>query len=137
MRKKVRVKHPTNATLAAAFWSRTKNHARPGSQHTALPLAIAGALALGMQSGVQAQLYPAEINLSDLNGLNGFVLNGEAAFDYSGRSVSAAGDINGDGIDDLVIGADNASPNGNSDAGRSYVVFGRTDVVFRDGFEAN
>jgi hypothetical protein len=43
--------------------------------------------------------------LSSLNGTNGFQINGEAASDYSGRSVSAAGDVNGDGFDDLIIGA--------------------------------
>ena len=64
------------------------------------------------------------LNLSDLNGTNGFLINGIAAYDYSGSSVSNAGDINGDGIDDLIIGAPFASPNGISEAGQSYVVFG-------------
>ncbi|MCC5646124.1 hypothetical protein LC607_24980 [Nostoc sp. CHAB 5824] len=64
------------------------------------------------------------LNLSDLNGTNGFLINGIAEFDYSGGSVSNAGDINGDGIDDLIIGAPGGNPNGNSDAGQSYVVFG-------------
>ncbi len=62
--------------------------------------------------------------LSDLNGSNGFVLNGAARDDHSGRSVSAAGDVNNDGIDDLLIGAVNADPNGDS-SGAGYVVFGR------------
>ncbi|MEH2007704.1 MAG: integrin alpha, partial [Nostoc sp.] len=62
-------------------------------------------------------------NLSNLNGTNGFVINGINAGDYSGWSVSSAGDINGDGIADLIIGADNASPNGDF-SGQSYVVFG-------------
>ena len=44
-------------------------------------------------------------SLSSLNGVNGFVLNGVNANDYSGYSVSGAGDINGDGIADLVVGA--------------------------------
>src|SRR5688572_17295476 len=35
----------------------------------------------------------------------GFVVNGEEADDRSGISVSSAGDINGDGFDDLIIGA--------------------------------
>jgi Ca2+-binding RTX toxin-like protein len=51
-----------------------------------------------------------------------------AADDGSGSSVSSAGDINGDGIDDLIIGAFGASPNGYS-SGSSYVVFGRADQV--------
>ncbi len=46
------------------------------------------------------------LNLSSLTGTNGFKLDGENNYDYSGRSVSAAGDINGDGWDDLIIGAD-------------------------------
>ena len=64
------------------------------------------------------------IQLSSLDGTNGFAINGIAAGDFSGYSVSSAGDINGDGIDDLIIGARRASPNGLSGAGQSYVVFG-------------
>jgi len=48
---------------------------------------------------------------------------GEGKQDYSGCSVAIAGDVNGDGYDDLVIGAD-----GNSDqatgAGQIYIIFG-------------
>jgi Ca2+-binding RTX toxin-like protein len=75
--------------------------------------------------------FAAEFNLSVLNGSNGFALNGIAAYDNSGNSVSGAGDINGDGIDDIIIGAWGASPNGNY-SGQSYVVFGR-----REGFAAS
>jgi len=65
--------------------------------------------------------FPAQLELSALNGTNGFTLNG---FDVrTGYSVSGAGDINGDGIDDLIIGASSASPSGNA-SGQSYVVFG-------------
>ncbi|WP_204154528.1 FG-GAP repeat protein [Leptolyngbya sp. CCY15150] len=67
--------------------------------------------------------FGAILNLSTLDGSNGFRLDGEAANDNSGRSVSRAGDINGDGFDDLIIGAPNADPNG-SRSGSSYVVFG-------------
>ncbi|MBD2413862.1 FG-GAP repeat protein [Nostoc calcicola FACHB-3891] len=66
----------------------------------------------------------AVFNLSSLNGSNGFVINGVDAGDSSGRSVSSAGDINGDGFDDLIIGASGADPNGQYNAGESYVVFG-------------
>jgi len=69
------------------------------------------------------QGLPSPLNLSELNGSNGFVINGSSNYDYSGTSVSAAGDINGDGIDDLVIGAPGASPIENY-SGASYVVFG-------------
>ena len=43
----------------------------------------------------------------------------------SGNSVSDAGDFNGDGVGDLIIGAWLASPGGDRFAGASYVVFGR------------
>jgi large repetitive protein len=56
----------------------------------------------------------------------GFVINGQAAGDLSGRSVSSAGDVNGDGLADLIVGADGSDPSGLSSAGRSYVVFGKT-----------
>ena len=66
------------------------------------------------------------VELSDIADNAGFVLNGAGRFDSSGYSVSGAGDINGDGLDDLIIGAYYADPNGN-DSGASYVVFGKSD----------
>jgi len=46
-----------------------------------------------------------------------------SANDKSGRSVSSAGDVNGDGFDDLIVGAWGDDPNG-SYSGASFVVFG-------------
>ncbi len=65
------------------------------------------------------------LNLSALNGTNGFVINGIDESDFPGNSVSSAGDVNGDGFDDLLIGADGADFNGLYSAGESYVVFGK------------
>ncbi len=64
------------------------------------------------------------LDLSMLNGSNGFILNGIDGNDRSGRFVSSAGDVNGDGYDDLIIGAWRADPNGNDDAGETYVIYG-------------
>jgi len=71
----------------------------------------------------QATGFGASIELSALNGTNGFVINGIDGGDRSGISVSSAGDVNGDGFDDLIVGADSASPNGPS-SGESYIIFG-------------
>ena len=69
---------------------------------------------------------PIEVSeIADGNG--GFVINGEAAGDYSGYSVSSAGDVNGDGLSDLIIGAYGADPNDVDAAGRSYVIFGQKE----------
>src|SRR5262249_34998419 len=62
-----------------------------------------------------------------LNGSNGFTIFGAEASDLSGLSVSGAGDVNGDGFDDLLLGANQADgpSNGRRDAGESYVIFGK------------
>ena len=73
--------------------------------------------------------FDASLELAELNGTNGFVLKGIDSGDYSGRSVSGAGDINGDGMDDLIIGAPSADPNGKDEAGESYVVFGALQLT--------
>jgi hypothetical protein len=65
------------------------------------------------------------LRLDALNGTNGFRLDGIDENDYSGSSVASAGDVNGDGFDDLVIGASGADPGRRFEAGETYVVFGR------------
>ena len=71
------------------------------------------------------QVPLAEINLGSLDGLNGFELIGEEAVDRSGTDVTSAGDVNGDGLDDLFIGARTQDADG-SDSGAAYVVFATT-----------
>ena len=73
------------------------------------------------------------LDLSDLDGTNGFTLNGIDAIDNSGISVSLAGDVNGDGYDDLIIGAYRADPNGISNAGETYIVYGGASAPGTDG----
>lgn len=67
--------------------------------------------------------FASTLTLTALNGTDGFIFNGAQANDHAGASVSGAGDVNSDGYDDVLIGADNASPNGAS-SGQSYLVFG-------------
>lgn len=73
------------------------------------------------------------LDLSSLNGQTGFAIGGGTAGDFSGQSVSAAGDVNNDGFADLIIGAPMADPSGRADAGSSYVLFGAANVVRTSG----
>jgi hypothetical protein len=72
--------------------------------------------------------FAASLDLSTLDGSNGFRLDGIDAGDSSGRSVSNAGDVNGDGYGygyaDILVGAYWADAGGDSEAGETYVVFG-------------
>ena len=83
--------------------------------------------------------FPASISLSSLNGTNGFRLDGTAA-GWLGSGVSSLGDVNGDGIDDIIIGAPEEDKNGINNSGSAYVIFGKTggftasfDVATLDG----
>lgn len=67
---------------------------------------------------------PHPFDLSTLDGNNGFRLDGINEEDYSGYSVSTASDVNGDGFDDILVGAYRADPGGDLAAGETYVVFG-------------
>jgi hypothetical protein len=77
----------------------------------------------------KASGFGAQLSTDNLNGSNGFQMTGIAADDHLGSSVSGAGDVNGDGFDDLIVGASGA---GTDDVGASYVVFGKAS-----GFSAN
>jgi hypothetical protein len=82
--------------------------------------------------------FAATLSLSALDGTNGLRFDGVASGDSSGNAVARAGDINGDGAIDILIGAPNASPNGML-SGSAFVVFAApgaaADVVFCDGFD--
>lgn len=60
-----------------------------------------------------------------LDGTNGFILEGAASPSGAGISVSGAGDVNGDGHADLLVGAATAANPGEPFAGRAYLLFGK------------
>ncbi len=89
----------------------------------------------------QPDVWPASANLRDLNSggditgeINGFRLDGldsgQAAAgtvadgDRAGHAVAAAGDVNGDGFADFIVGAPLAR-DGHYEGGEAYVVFGK------------
>ncbi|MGH6960373.1 MAG: hypothetical protein ACREE7_07830, partial [Dongiaceae bacterium] len=84
--------------------------------------------------------FPAALGPASLNGLNGFVIAGAAVGDNAGGQVANAGDVNGDGTDDLLVAASLADPAGQADAGSVNVVYGTgagfgslVDLAFLDG----
>jgi len=65
--------------------------------------------------------FAASLDLGSLDGSTGFVLRTVDLFSVSDVLVSGAGDINGDGFDDLIVGVPKAGQEGR---GESYVLFG-------------
>ena len=61
----------------------------------------------------------AELRLEDAD----YRLIGERVGDFAGYSVDSLGDVDGDGLDDVIIGAPYEDENGN-ESGASYVVLG-------------
>jgi hypothetical protein len=73
-------------------------------------------LIFGNSSGWDFDFYLSNANAS---------FYGENASDKSGHTMSAAGDVNGDGYDDILIGAPN-NDDGGIDSGKTYLIFGNS-----------
>lgn len=94
---------------------------------------VSATLQVGLPPPIGSVFYLQDLIPPTGNGIGGFVLEGDLIGDQAGYSVSGAGDVNGDGFDDLLIGsplADAGSPS-QADAGVSYVIFGKSS-----GFDA-
>lgn len=100
----------------------------------------------GHSSGAEVRIvvHPTTIPLARIegDGIGGFAIRGHELGANAGRSVCIVADMTGDGLDEVVVGADEATPHGAS-SGRAYVVFGREETapvslldiaLGRDGF---
>lgn len=70
--------------------------------------------------------FPASTSVMNVSSANYF-FTGEAADDNAGASVASAGDVDGDGYDDILIGA-RYNDGGGADAGKGYLVLGSAMV---------
>ena len=75
--------------------------------------------------GKETEFEPV-FDLSSLNGSNGFTLKSFEEGDVFGARLADVGDFNGDGLDDIIISALEANPDGRINAGSAYMIFGRT-----------
>jgi hypothetical protein len=88
------------------------------------PVAAANGRSLsGTAYVIYGQGGPGPINLPT-DPAGGFRIDGAASGDRLGTAVRGAGDVNGDGRDDVLVGAPGASPLARLHAGAAYVAFG-------------
>jgi hypothetical protein len=90
------------------------------------PLLLLLALLLAF---TQARVPSNDIDLAELstNEIEALTWRGAASYNKLGWSVRGAGDVNGDGFDDLLVCAPGADPNGRADAGAVYASFGNAN----------
>jgi hypothetical protein len=69
------------------------------------------------------------VDLASLSPADGFKILGAMTNDFSGNSISSAGDINKDGFEDFLIGASSANRLGRGLAGVVYVLYGKASFT--------
>lgn len=103
-----------------------------------LGLAVFITLPFLLLSTVTQAEWPHPLNLPDIgsNGVDGIFIDTSQRISYLGSSVHGVGDINGDGIDDLMVGAAAASTDGDlefANKGEVYFIYGRSDWTAHEG----
>ncbi|MCB0873616.1 MAG: FG-GAP repeat protein, partial [Thermoleophilia bacterium] len=86
----------------------------------------------GVSSGaayvVWGRTATSSVDLSAL-GSSGYRITGVADVDGTGMTVAPAGDLNGDGIGDIYVGAYLSDNNGRANSGSAYLLFGKADTA--------
>ncbi|MFZ4410960.1 MAG: VCBS domain-containing protein, partial [Paracraurococcus sp.] len=120
---------------ATGAWGYTLNNAAANVQALAAGQSVTDTLAVTALDGTASRTITvtiagaadgvAPIRLTDVaQGSGGFKIIGQDSYDDAGGSVAAAGDVNGDGLADLLVGASLNDATG-IDFGAAYVVFGK------------
>ncbi len=70
------------------------------------------------------EAFPVSYDLGELSGVDGYLITGDAPGDFAGFAIAGGADGNGDGIDDILIGAPGSDFAG-ADRGAVHVVYGQ------------
>jgi hypothetical protein len=93
----------------------------PGAENGLTDIAGAAYLVYG------GNALPATISLGAL-GAGGVAIRGNVAGERNGDAVGAAGDVNGDGLPDLLVASRFVDLPGKVNAGRAWIVYGSTTL---------
>ena len=108
-----------------------------GDGYNDIAVGFAGPCAPGNVGGEVLFAGPSmssSINANDVGKtVPGFIIVDASYGDRAGYSIANAGDVNGDGYDDLIIGA----PKANEGFGAAYVVFGHQQFAYSAVYHAN
>jgi len=102
-----------------------------------ISLFIIGSL-LSMVNNLSGQNYPPVLDKSTLKGVKGITIPsvGSGTSNNYGVDIQFIGDINNDGLEDVVISSDYTLIDGNDFTGKAFVVFG-TEDTFNSEFDLN
>lgn len=91
---------------------------------------------ISMVRGKGRGTWSSPVKAYNLNGFNGWLARGILPGDSFSTSI-AVGDVNGDGVGDIIVGAPNASPGGRLHAGAAYVLFGNNSPRPREFYTSH
>ena len=74
------------------------------------------------KDNIRATFYEISANYGFV--LQNVIIDGQNAADEFGNAVASAGDFNGDGKDDVIIGAPADDNNSNNNSGSAFIFFG-------------
>ncbi len=64
--------------------------------------------------------------------LPGLIFEGQAPYDHFGMRIVSVGDVNGDGLDDILVAAPDADAPGKNDCGKIYLIYGKKNIIKTD-----
>ena len=101
--------------LIGAWQHRAQGESGPGRSY----LILGASIAAGLEKGKRTW----DLGEADA------IFEGEADGDESGLAVAGAGDVNDDGLDDILIGAWNRTEDNEESRGKAYLILGSEEIA--------